>query len=134
MRALIIVAISLLALIGCKEGPDGVVTLTPLPAVWTVDSERLVIRENREGYTFYDFSRDTLPAKVKTALYALKTTDQGVVCRAGRETYEITITDNDGLDRVFASTDGRCGDLYPWGSFIAVAAIDNIVRLLKEAI
>lgn len=131
MRTLIV--IGLLALIGCKEGADGVVTLAPLPAVWTVDSERLVIRENREGYTFYDFSRDTLPAKVKTALYALETTDQGIVCRAGGETYEVTITDGDGLDRVYASNDGRCGDLYAWDSFIAVAAIDNIVRLLKEA-
>lgn len=131
MRSLI-VAIALLALIGCKEDEDGEITLQE-PTVWTVDSERLVIRENRNSrYTFYDFSRDTLPAKIKTRLYALDTTDMGIVCRAGGETYEITITDNDGLDRVYASTDGRCGTAYPWDAFIAVGAIDTIVRLLKE--
>jgi len=133
MRKLIVTAlIALSVLTGCKEAEDGEVVLQE-PTVWTTDSERLVIRENRNSrYTFYDYSRDTLPANVKTKLYALETTDKDIVCRAGGETYEITITDNSGLERVYASADGRCGDTYPWDTFIAVRAIDGIVRLLEE--
>lgn len=132
MRQLIVAALIALSVFACKESDDGEVVLQE-PTVWTIDSERIVIRENRNSqYTFYDYSRDTLPANIKTKLYALETTDRGIVCRAGGETYEITITDNDGLDRVYASTDGRCGTAYPWDAFIAVGAIDTIVRLLKE--
>lgn len=134
----ILITLVLFASIGCKEGEDGEsgeggeVRLRE-PTVWTLDSERLVIRENRDyQYTFYDFSRDTLPANVKAKLYNLHTTDTGIICRAEGETYQITITDNDGLDRIYASADGHCDDTYPMDTFISVTSISNVVTLLKE--
>jgi len=123
----------LVVLTGCKETEEGVIILAPVGEVWNEKSERLFIKRFNQDLkphaTVFDYSRDTLPASAKTALFNLVLIE-GRICdhSSNRNTYAIVVTSGEGLDKTFHSDNKDCGELVD--GYIAVKDVAEVITLI----
>ncbi len=126
-------------LVGCKTTSSGDVDITqpPTGGVWNSKSERLFIVKVAGGLELgsldivYDYSRDTLPAAAKTALFNLATTTENLTCLSDGGYYTITITENTGLDKFYLSDNQDCGHTDNVEGFIKNEDIMALIPLLN---
>jgi len=87
-------------------------------AVWSDLSQRVVIVQNNgnvpdpnERYITYDFSLDSLSSENKNMLQSLTPIAAPISCVEDGVTYELTITDEAGLNTVYLSNNKACNDI-----------------------
>ncbi|MEE9302546.1 MAG: hypothetical protein V3U84_02065 [Thiotrichaceae bacterium] len=126
-------------LIGCKTTSSGDVDITQPPTgeIWNSKSERVFIVDVADGLELgtsdivYDYSRDTLPAAAKTALFNLTTTTENLTCPSDGGYYTITVTENTGLDKLYLSDNKDCGHTENVEGFIKSEDIMALIPLLN---
>ena len=136
MRNMLILGISL-AIAGCggdsseSEADDSSV------AIWDDSSQRIVIVQEygyvqnlNDRYTTYDYSLDTLTKEAKDALYKIRTTSSPLSCMADGTTYVVTVTDSEGLESEYLSSNMACND--EESTYVSSSDISNFIPLLNN--
>lgn len=126
-------------LTGCKTTTSGDVDITEPPTgeVWNSKSERVFIVKVADGLDpgsldlVYDYSRDTLPAAAKTALFNIATTTENLTCPSDGGYYTITVTENTGLDKLYLSDNQDCKHTENVEGFIKTEDIMALIPLLN---
>jgi hypothetical protein len=87
-------------------------------AVWSELSQRVVIVKNNgnvpypdERYITYDFSLDSLSSENKNMLQSLTAITSPLTCDEDGVTYELTITDEAGINTVYLSNNKACNNI-----------------------
>jgi len=87
-------------------------------AVWSDLSQRVVIVQNNgnvpdpdERYITYDFSLDSLSSENKNMLQGLTAITSPLTCDEDGVTYELTITDEAGINTVYLSNNKACNNI-----------------------
>ena len=87
-------------------------------AVWSDLSQRVVIVQNNgnvpdpdERYITYDFSLDSLSSENKNMLQSLTAITSPLTCDEDGVTYELTITDEAGINTVYLSNNKACNNI-----------------------
>jgi hypothetical protein len=105
-------------------------------AVWSDLSQRVVIVQNNgnvpdpdERYITYDFSLDSLSSENKNMLQSLTAITSPLTCDEDGVTYELTITDETGINTVYLSNNKACNNIEGI-LFIKVEDIASIISQL----
>ena len=87
-------------------------------AVWGDLSQRVVIVQNNgnvpdpdERYITYDYSLDSLSSDIKNMLQSLTAITSPLTCDEDGITYELTITDEAGINTVYLSNNKACNNI-----------------------
>lgn len=107
-------------------------------AVWSDLSQRVVIVQNNgnvpdpaERYITYDFSLDSLSSENKNMLQSLSAITSPLTCDEDGVTYELTITDEAGINTVYLSNNKACNNIEGL-LFIKVEDIASIISQLPS--
>jgi hypothetical protein len=106
-------------------------------AIWNEYSQRIVIvqdngnvQNSEDRFISYDYSLDTLSIEAKELLPKINTTSSELSCANDGVTYEVTITDDTGLDRDYLSNNKACNDVV--AEFVDTGDLDDLIQLLSN--
>tara|TARA_R110001583_G_scaffold124463_1_gene275895 strand:- start:399 stop:812 length:414 start_codon:yes stop_codon:yes gene_type:complete len=105
-------------LVACGADSTNNVSDDDQQAIWSDVSQRIVIVQDNgnvpdpnERYITYDFSLDSLSTENKNMLQSFTPIASPLSCVEDGVTYELTITDETGINTVYISNNKACNDI-----------------------
>ena len=127
MKNYFITTLFLFVLSGCNGNSTG---------IWSDESQRIqIIKDNgnvpsiENRYVEYDYSLDTLSTDALNKISNIKTTKDNLFCSNDGVTYEIIITDGNGMLTTYVSNNRDCGRENET-SFVTVDSVQSIIDSL----
>ena len=106
--------------------------------IWDDSSQRIVLVKDNgntldsdDRYSTYDFSRDTLTSKAKSALRNISTILEPLYCAEDGVTYDVTITTESGVEKTYYSNNSACGELEGEG-YLTIEDMEILTSVLMD--
>ena len=104
--------------------------------IWTDESQRIVITVDNGNvpadasrYQVYDRSLDTLSDTATSMLENMTTTGDDLFCQNDGRTYELSITDESGLETLYGSDNADCGRM-EYDGFVEAEWVEDLISEL----